>query len=58
MNVLKRIRAWLLRKKSSVNLADISRHEARDIGVSITRIRLPSGVEVVLIERVHEDENP
>lgn len=57
MNLIKRICAWLFAKKSSTDLAEIDRLSARDIGVTITRIRLPSGEEIVLIERAHENDN-
>lgn len=58
MFLLKRIRNWLLRKKSPPNLVDanIGAATARDIGVKITRVRLPSGGEVVIVERVMSDD--
>ena len=56
--LLKRFRNWFLRKESPPKLLDpdIRPAMARDIGVTITRIRLPSGGEVVIIEPMNGDD--
>jgi len=56
--LLKRFRNWLLRKKPPPKLMnpDVSPAMARDVGVTITRIRLPSGGEIVIVERMNDDE--
>jgi hypothetical protein len=54
-----RLRDWLLRKsfnKKTCIAKDIHGAHARDIGVAVTRIRLPSGYEIVVIERIERDE--
>lgn len=58
MLLFKRIRNWFFREKPLPKLMDpnVSSAMARDIGITVTRIRLPSGGEVVIVERVNGDE--
>lgn len=59
MRFFKRIKNWLLQKAppSKPLVDDVSTAVARDIGVTITRIRLPSGRELVIVERLHVDDS-
>ena len=59
MSLFKRVRKWLLRKNSSHNLISqpVTPAVARDIGVRVTHIRLPSGYEITIVERAHENES-
>lgn len=58
MSLFMRIRHWLWRKKSPQceNVESVAPVVARDIGVRIIRIRLPSGYQVIIVERTAEDE--
>ena len=58
VSLLTRLYHWFLkfRKPTPLQSADISATMARDIGVSVTRVRLPSGIEIVIIERTLADE--
>lgn len=57
MLFLKHIRNRLLRRKppKQVN-PDIPHHLEDDVGVRVTRIRLPSGKELVILEWVKDEE--
>jgi hypothetical protein len=59
MLLFKGLRNWLLRRAPPKNKIDpdLSATAARDLGVRITRVRLPSGYEVVIIERLRHDED-
>lgn len=59
MHLLKRFFVWLLQPVTSNELlgsAEHNEHYARDVGISIRRIRLPSGAEIVLVDSICEAE--
>lgn len=53
MHIIKFIRAWLARRRRPppIQEQDLDAAAQRDIGVSVTRIRLPSGAEVVVVKK-------
>ncbi len=59
MHLLKRFFLWLQPPVTSdelFNIAEHNAHCARDVGISISRIRLPSGTEIVLLEDMCDPE--
>lgn len=57
MHLLKRVFLWLQQPATAnelFNTAEHNAHCARDIGISVNRIRLPSGEEVLLVEDIRE----
>lgn len=55
MFTFKKLRAWLSRRKPPPQSApEIIPAVERDMGIKISRIRLPSGGEIVLVEKVHD----
>ncbi len=59
MRLFKRLCEWLLRNSKHTDLVDKATHNpdcARDIGVRISRVRLPSGAEIVVVEHLREPE--
>lgn len=59
MRLLKRLCEWLLLASKHSELIDTATHHpgcARDIGVCISRVRLPSGEEIVMVENLREPE--
>jgi hypothetical protein len=59
MHLLKRFLFWMRTSVGQTDLlikAEHDTHCARDLGISVSRIRLPSGAEVVLIEESREPE--
>jgi len=58
MLLLQRLRAWLARRQKPPQVADpaISDKAHQDMGVRVTRIRLPSGKEMTLVKRHRRDE--
>lgn len=58
MSFFKRIRDWLSWNKTPPKLVgtDLSSEAARDIGVTVTRVRLPSGNQIVIIEKATYEE--
>jgi hypothetical protein len=57
MSFIKNLRHWLTGKKKTPGLthSSISPAITRDLGVRVERIRLPSGGEVVIVERIVDD---
>jgi len=53
MLLLQRLRAWLARRQKPPQVDDpvISDKAHRDMGVQVTRVRLPSGKEVTIVKR-------
>jgi hypothetical protein len=59
MRLLKRLCEWLLLTSKHSELIDTATNHpgcARDIGVRISRVRLPSGEEIVMVENLREPE--
>ena len=59
MHLLKRILTWWHKPRDTVELfnkAECSTHCARDLGINVSRIRLPSGAEIVLVEDIREPQ--
>jgi hypothetical protein len=59
MRLLKRLCEWLLLNSKHSELIDTASNNpdcACDIGVRISRIRLPSGAEIVVVENLREPE--
>ena len=57
MHLLKRFFIWLQTPVTCtdlLNTAEHNAHYARDLGISVSRIRLPSGEEIVLIDNLRE----
>jgi len=56
MLLLQRLRAWLARRQKPPQVADpaINEKAHQDMGVQVTRIRLPSGKEMTLVKRHRE----
>lgn len=57
------LKKWLLKRRRQrrdkvLPAENLDAPEARDLGVSVTRIRLPSGKEVVIVKRVTESSSP
>lgn len=57
MSLLKKIQQWWrgLRRKPALDEIPPGKHAQQDLGVSVVRIRLPSGDEIIIVE-VHDDE--
>lgn len=53
MLFFKRIRTWWAQKKGLPKVVerDLSPGQTRDLGVTVTRVQLPSGAELVIVER-------
>lgn len=58
MRLFKRLCEWLLNSTQGelIDTATNNPDCARDIGVRISRVRLPSGEEVVMVENLREPE--
>lgn len=58
MRLFKRLCEWLLNNPHSelIDTATNNPDCARDIGVRISRVRLPSGAEIVVVEHLREPE--
>lgn len=56
MHLLKRFFSRLIKPAATdlLDAAEYNAHCARDLGVSVSRIRLPSGEEITLIETICE----
>jgi hypothetical protein len=54
-----RIYSWLFRKKHPPELGDAASRPAiaRDLGVKVTRVQMPSGGEIVVVEKVRDEED-
>lgn len=60
MHLFKRFFDWLLQPVTSNELpgsAEHNEHYASDVGISIRRIRLPSGAEIILVNSICESDN-
>lgn len=58
MLLLQRLRAWLARRQKPPQISESATSEKvqKDIGVRVTRIRLPSGREVKIVDRERQGE--
>lgn len=59
MRLLKRLCEWLLLNRKHSELIDKATNNpdcARDIGVRISRVRLPSGAEIIVVENLRDLE--
>lgn len=58
MHLLNRLFSWLKQTPSDdlLHKSEFSSTCARDVGISVTRVRLPSGSEILLVE-THVDSD-
>ncbi|MCP8900786.1 hypothetical protein [Gilvimarinus xylanilyticus] len=55
--IIKKIKRALKRRKRRRELAELPERLQHDTGVRVTRIRLPSGAEIVCVDRDETDES-